>query len=37
MREGAGTEAYEITPADEPNLLPDARLPIIITNEVLFR
>jgi uncharacterized protein (TIGR02118 family) len=37
MREGARSEAYEITRADEANLLPERHLPIIITREVLFR
>jgi uncharacterized protein (TIGR02118 family) len=33
MKDGAKTEAYEITRADEPNFLPDGHLPIIITTE----
>lgn len=33
MKEGAKTDAYQITRADEPHFLPDAHLPIIITTE----
>lgn len=35
MREGAETEAYRLTRADEPNFLPDGHLPIIIVREVI--
>lgn len=37
MREGALTQAYADTRADEPNFLPDGHLPIIIVREALFR
>lgn len=35
MREGAATEAYDLTREDEKNFLPDGHLPIIITTEVV--
>ncbi|MCP1336980.1 EthD family reductase [Futiania mangrovi] len=37
MREGARTQAYTDTRADEPNFLPDGHLPTVLAREVLER
>lgn len=37
MRQGAESQAYADTRADESNFLPDGHLPILITQEVLFK
>lgn len=36
MKQGATTEAYAVTRADEPNFLPDGHLPIIVTREFVL-